>query len=229
MRAACIMLMTAWAACAAEAQVCSSVTGRTVSATGTATLRLRPDRVSFSVGVETEAVSVTEALKGNSTKVEAVIAKLKHKGVEARQIQTSQFEIGPRTEEGKKPIGFRVSNTVTITREDPTLVGDLLQAAVEAGANQAGSLHFFVADPSKARDRGLELAFDDAKAKASRLAALSHRELGDVACVAEGGYSMSGYLQNTANETIAVSADAPSVEAGLEPLSFSVLVVYELK
>jgi uncharacterized protein YggE len=199
-----------------------------VAASGTITLRLRPDRVSFSVGVENIKPSVTEALAANNAKLAAVVAALKAQGVSSAEIQTADFEIDSNDEEGKRLSGFRVTNKISVTRSDTTSVGSLLQTAVSAGANQAGGLRFFVGEPGRHRDRGLELAFQDATSKANRLAALAGHSLGDVVCVAEGGHSTSGNFSYS-NEMIAVMGSSPSIEEGVEELPFSVHVVYALK
>jgi uncharacterized protein YggE len=76
---------------------------------GAATLHLVPDEVSFAVGVETESQNVGEAFRLNTQKVNRVIEALKRKGVTPRQIQTSNFAISSRDQEGKK-IGKEVAS-----------------------------------------------------------------------------------------------------------------------
>jgi uncharacterized protein len=219
------LILIVLTAAMAHADNCVSATGRSVSVSGSATISAKPDRVTFSVGVETEAPNVADAFRRNSDKVNAVIAALKQHGVAAEEIQTSNFSIESRDENGKRIAGFRVSNIVSVTRQDPTGVGDLLQAAVAAGANEADGLRFFIADPGTQTARGLELAFQNARAKAERLASLSGRTLGDVVCVTDNGTSYSrGYVQS-----ITVTGRAPEIAAGEEPIAFSVSVVFELK
>jgi uncharacterized protein YggE len=207
---------------------CSSATGRRISVNGSSVVRLPPDRVSFSVGVETQAVSVAAAFRANNSKLSAVLTALKAKGVQAKEIQTSNLEIASRDAEGKKLAGFRVSNLVTVTREDPASVSDLLQAAVAAGANQAGSLRFFVSEPAKVQRRGLELAYQDAQTKAETLAGLAKRSLGEVACVSETGPWGGAGLENRSLAGLGY-IQGPSVEIGTEQVSFGVSVVFELK
>lgn len=224
-RAAIILLSLAHAAAAAEPTQCVSSTGRTVSVTGSAAVRLPPDRASFSVGVETMAKTVSETYATNDAKLTAVLAALKGKGVEPKQVQTSNLDIASREVEGQFQ-GFRVSNLVTVTTDKPATVGDILQAAVAAGANQAGQLRFFVADRARVQSRGLELAFQDARTKAETMARLSHKALGDVVCVSEGpSWMAAGFTNNTYN----FYAAGPSIEAGSENVPFSLAVVFELK
>jgi uncharacterized protein YggE len=106
-------------------------------------------------------------------------------------------------------------------------VGELLHAAISAGANQASGLRFFIGDPRRLQNRGLELAFQDAKAKAETLAGLAKQPLGNVLCMSENAapgaavFRNKGYASNY--------ADLQFVEAGTEEIGFSVRVVFELK
>jgi uncharacterized protein len=198
-----------------------------ITVSGTATLRVPPDRVTFVVGVETRGPSVAQAFDMNKKKLDAVVAALKAKGVESKEIQTSNLEISSRDEEGKKLVGYRVSTLVTVTRDDTHGVGDLLQGAISAGANQAGSLGFSVADPAQFRSRGLELAFQDARAKGEALAGLAKRSLGQVLSVTEGNpYGRSGLENNLASLGY---VGGGAVQSGSEHVPFTITVVFELK
>ena len=107
--------------------------------------------------------------------------------------------MGSRNPDGTSTNGFRVSNRVTVSREDAAGVGDLIQAVIAAGANDAGRLNFFVSDPGAAQARGLELAFASARAKATTLATLARQTLGDALCVSETvvrDYSTSNFARS---------------------------------
>jgi uncharacterized protein YggE len=199
--------------------------GPHLTASGSAVVRLPPDRVSFSVGVETTDANVSRAFRNNAQKVETVLNALKAKGVQAKELQTSNLEVSSRNPDGTKADGFRVSNRVMVSREDASGVGELIEAAIAAGANDAGQLNFFVANPDGAQARGLELAFASAKAKADTMATLSKRSLGDVLCVAEG--SGGGFARS--NVAMMASVGGRSVESGTEAIQFDVTVVFALK
>lgn len=199
--------------------------GPHLTANGSAVVRVPPDRVSFSVGVETFDANVSRAFRNNAQKVEAVLNALKAKGVQAKELQTSNLEVSSRNPDGTRADGFRVSNRVTVARENASGVGELIEAAIAAGANDAGQLNFFVADPDAAQARGLELAFASAKARAETMATLSKRALGDVLCMAEG--SGGGFARS--NVAMMASAGGRSVESGTEAIQFDVTVVFALK
>ena len=211
----------------AEPGLCVSNTGKSVSVHGVATVHLRPDRVSFSVGVETQAAGVAEAFKANTVGVNAVLAALKQKAVRPEEIQTSSFDITTEPATKTRPRRFKVGSYVTVTRSETSSVGELLQAAVGAGANQAGNLRFFVADLAGSRPHGLELAFQDARARAEALASLSKKTLGDVLCVSD--QSVYPDEEMSSNRRSFDYIGRPSVEPGVEEMTFSVSVIFELK
>lgn len=215
----------------AESTLCSSSTGRSLTVHGVSVQRLRPDRVSFTVGVSVRNSSAAEAFKMNSTRINSVIAALKARGVTSEEIQTSNFTISTLDPTRTSPRRFEVANTVSVTRSDLTTVGDLLEAAIEAGANEAYNLTFQVSDIASVREQGLSQAFQDARARAEALAVLSRRALGDVICVTDDpdtgpGFEMEARLRSLG---YAHAKPAPNFEAGLEERSFHVSVIFELK
>jgi uncharacterized protein YggE len=227
MRAAAALLLAAAALAGTpvSGEPCTSKTGSTVTVQGSATQRVKPDTVAFTVGVETQAADVRGAFDANARKVEAMIAALKQKGVAAEEIQTSNLDIGAVHSEEGRPIGFRVDNLVTVRRSDPASAAELLQVALEAGANQTGSLQFLVADLAATERKGLELAFQDARAKGETLAAVAGRTLGDAICLAEETGQPGRPMQMRALGY----AEAAPIEPGTEELRFAVTAVFELR
>ena len=211
-----------------EQNLCSSGTGRSISVSGTAVQHIKPDRVTFSAGVQTHGLSVTAAFEANASRINQVIAALKKKGVAAEEMQTSQFNISTIPASRDKARGFMVSSQVTVTRADITSVGDLIQTAIDAGANLTGGLQFYVADDTAVRKHGLELAFQDARSKAETLAALSKQSLGDAVCVSDQSASPIEFGPRAALMAPAY-AGAPQIEPGLEDRTYRVSVVFEMK
>jgi len=68
----------------------------TVSVTGTGRATLTPDRFTFTVGVQTIAPTVEEAVNQNNAKVAAAVAALKKAGATEKEIRTSNFSIFPQ-------------------------------------------------------------------------------------------------------------------------------------
>jgi hypothetical protein len=203
-----------------------------VSVSGTGRVRLTPDRVSFTIGVQTAGASVTAAVQENSARVSAIIAALKKLGAGDRDIQTSQLSIYPQQDrqDGRPPriSGYQVSNTVTVTRNDPTEVGKLLQAAVDAGANSLSGVEFSVSDPARGRDAGLQGAFAEARAKAEVLARAAGRTVGRALTISEGAVVRPPMPRAGTMIMEARMAEVP-VMSGSQEESYTVSVVFELR
>ena len=210
----------------------------TVSVTGTGRVRLEPDRVTFTIGVETVAPTVDDAVKENNTKVAQVLSALRRAGAKDSEVTTSNFSIYPQQEyrERERPriIGYQVSNTVTVMRDNPTDAGKLLQAAISAGVNTASGLNFLIADPARGRESGLKSAFADARAKAETLAQAAGRRVGRALSITEGSatHPTQPPVFRGQMVTMAMKAEAQQdvpVSQGSEERVFTVSVIFELR
>ena len=208
----------------------------TISVTGTGRANVTPDRVTFTVGVQTVAATVDQAVNENNRKVAAVIAALKAAGASDQQIQTSNFSIWPQQDhqQGKLPqiLGYQVSNTITVRRENVTDAGRLMQAAVNAGVNTSSGLQFEVTDPARGREGALQAAYADARAKATLLAQAAGRTLGRAVTIAEGAGGVTPpqpYPRAVMMRAEAAHVGDVPVEAGSEERVHTISVVFELR
>jgi len=203
----------------------------TVTVTGTGSVKIAPDRVSFTVGVFTNAPTVSEAFKTNNAKTHSVVDALKKHGVKDAEIQTSNFSIQTAYDVDsmkRTHYGYNVSNNVTVTREDPKSVSELIQAAVDAGANEANGVSFFNSDQNVARDAAIERAVKDARLQAEKIVAAAGGVLGKALAVTTNAVP-SVYPFNSVTEMITVTAQAPAIEAGSNTVTYSATITYELK
>jgi uncharacterized protein YggE len=133
---------------------------QTLSVTGTGIVTITPDIAYISIGVHTEEPTASEAVDANNAQTQKVIDSLKKSGVAAEDIRTSNFSIWPnqKYDPAGQPVGttYAVDNTVYVTIRDISKMGELLDAAISAGANTIYSVSFDLADKSadskKARD-----------------------------------------------------------------------------
>ncbi|HEV7768490.1 MAG TPA: SIMPL domain-containing protein [Thermoanaerobaculia bacterium] len=206
-----------------------------VSVSGTGRSSVTPDRFTFTVGVQTVAPTVDDAVTQNNKRVATVIAALKAAGVKDADIQTSNFNIWPQQDyqEGRqlpKILGYQVTNSVTVRSTKIADAGRLLGIAISSGVNNATGINFENSDPARGRDSGLKAAFDDAKAKATLLAQAAGRTLGRVLTIHEGAQQMppQPYPVQRAMAMEARVADVP-VESGTQEQSYTVSVTFELR
>jgi uncharacterized protein YggE len=85
--------------------------------------------------------------------------------------------------------GFEILNELQVTVRDTNMLGDLLDEAVDAGANNISGVTFSVDDQTAAVSEVRRLAVEDARTKAEELAAAAGLTLGPVVSIAEGTVS----------------------------------------
>jgi len=160
---------------------------RTVSVVGTGRVTVPPDLASLTLGVETTDRALAAAQRENATRSAALRARLAGWGLPAREIQTAGYNVWQDHDRDGTPRGYRVSNTVRLLVSDLARVGELLDTAIDAGANSIGGVTFGLRDEADALHRAREAAMADARAKAAHYAALAGSRLGDVLSISEGG------------------------------------------
>jgi uncharacterized protein YggE len=121
------------------------------------------------------------------------MSALRDLGVADKDIRTVNFSVYSQTKPEPVPAGsaepaqinYTVDNTVSVTLRDPGKLGNLLQAALDKGANSVQSVTYSVDDPSKAMDEARKKAMEDARSQATELATAASVQLGKVITVSE--------------------------------------------
>ncbi|MCL7452394.1 MAG: SIMPL domain-containing protein [Anaerolineae bacterium] len=208
---------------------------QTITVVGQGSVRVQPDIARVSLGVETRADTISEGLVENGEQMEAILAALAAAGIDDSDIQTSNFSISldrypepfPQVEgaegEESQPV-YRISNMVNVTIRDLDTVGDVLDAVVEAGANNIWGVSFTLEEPSAAEAEARVDAIADAQQRAAALAELTEVQLGPVMSVSEiisgGSFPVSSVV-----ERAALAADA-SISPGELEITYQVQVSY---
>jgi uncharacterized protein len=204
-------------------------TPSTIETTGESTVSARPDFATIAIGVQSADKTAQAALAANSRSSAALIEALKNAGVEAKDIQTSDFSVWPQMssvgKNGAEPtaiVGYAVSNRVRATLRDLTRLGDVLDKAVAAGANSINGIQFGVANASVLLDDARKSAFADARRKAALYAAEAGVKLGGLATLQETSAAMPVFAKS------ASMAVAAPIEAGESTLSVAIRAHFEI-
>jgi hypothetical protein len=213
----------------------SATTPRTVSVTGSGKVTLTPDIAYISIGVHTEGKDAAQAVASNNDQAQAVTDALQAAGIDEKDIQTTNFSIYPQQQYDTqgRPTGeitYIVDNTVFVTVRDLETVGDLLDAAVQAGANSINGIQFDVADRTKALSAARQQAMADARTQAEELAQAAGVTLGQVMTISSytGGTPIPIAYGKGGGFAAAEAASVP-VSAGQMILTVDVSVVYEIQ
>lgn len=218
-----------------------------ISVSGEGSVFLKPDIATIYLTVTTQAPLLQDAARENTGKNNKIIAFLKSKGVEEKDIKTTSYNVSPQYQYDNRPcsgnicppnsppkiVGYEVNNSVEVKVRQLDALGGILDGAVGAGANNVSGPNFTVDDESVAKDAARKIALEKAIVKAEILA----REMG-VSLVRVAGYSESGNnspvyykafdsaIGRGGAETAMV---APSIEPGQNEVVVGILLTYEVR
>jgi uncharacterized protein len=206
---------------------------RSISISGHGEMRAVPDLASISIGVTTQATSAREALDGNTKAMKALLDTLRGAGIEARDMATSNFSVGPRLDYGNnngqpaKVVGYDVNNMVTITVRKLEDLGGLLDVAVSTGSNTINGISFSVGKPEAILDDARKAAVKDARRKAELYATAGGFRLGNIIRVNEGSAVMPPMPYQAKFSRAESAADVP-IAQGEQVLAVDVNITYEI-
>jgi uncharacterized protein YggE len=231
---ACALLATT--AAVADAQA-SSDAGRMFDATtlmlsGHGETRITPDEATITLGVQTQAPVAAQAMAENAQRMGAVSAAVRRAGVADKDIQTSNLNLSAQyvynANEPAKLTGYQASNDVTITVEDLSRLGPIIDAVTAAGANQINGISFGLKDSSAAEDQARLAAVKALRAKAELYAGATGYHVARLISLSEGG-SERGYPPPPLPMAMARASVAKTeVAAGELTVSIDVSGLYEL-
>ena len=201
---------------------------------GQATIEVSPDCADLTITLSSDSILPGAAVKSLDTKKLALVAALQKIGVETGQVKLSNLQLDPiyaPTPEGYamlKVRTYRAALTITATTKDFAKLGDMMDAAAQAGATGMSSA-FRRSDLPEQKKKVRDLALAAAKAKAEQTATVLGIKLGRITSVAEnpGGYMWSSqYFPNSSSTQD--SSGAVTLGGSLQPLELNVVITFEL-
>ncbi|MDP8995760.1 MAG: SIMPL domain-containing protein, partial [Pseudomonadota bacterium] len=156
-------------------------------------IKMAPDMAIVELGTLSQAPTAKAALDANTAKMSALIALLKSAGIDDKDIQTSNFSVGPRYDnsttsgQAEKIVGYDVNNGVSVIVHKLDGLGAILDKAVSAGSNQINGISFGIANSQSAQDEARKAAVADALRKATLLTEAAGVKLGALQSMSEQG------------------------------------------
>lgn len=158
---------------------------RTVSVTADATLKVPNDTASLGFSVSRERPSRGAALRAVSGALRGVIGAVQEiPGVGAGDVTTGRITVR-KSFRGERVV-YRAGEGIGVTLHQPDKAGELVSAAIGAGATGVSGPNFFVGDSEAAFAGALAAAFDKAKLRATALATRAGGTLGPALTIDEG-------------------------------------------
>jgi uncharacterized protein YggE len=196
-----------------------------VTTTGSGSAAATPDAMRVSVAVTVTAPTVAEALAGVADGARSS-GEVARRHTDENRVSTGGFSAQPDHDQRGRPDGFRASHELHVTcglTDAGQLVTDLAEAVGDL--LRVHGVQPVVTDTASQMDRARELAFADARTKASQLAGLAGRTLGPALRISEGRRPESGWA---APATRSLSASSMDFEAGSVDVTAAVTVRWAL-
>lgn len=210
---------------AAFVQASNPVASQGITVVGNGSADIVPDVADWSFGVRSEGATASEALAANAKAMNAVVQALRGAGIFKADLRTDEVSLYPETaDDGRTVTGYSGSSTVTATVRSLGKAGQVVDAAVGAGANDVYGPNLRPSDTDQQYRQAVDDAFDDARAHAEAIAAKAGVSLGAPLAIAEGGAPTPGPVY----EARALAADSASVEPGTQQVTAVLTVTFAI-
>ena len=179
------LVLLAGTALSAQAQGPS----RTITVNGQAEIKVQPDEVVITVGVETENVDIAAARSENDRRVKAIVAAAVGQGLRAEDVRSEFLDIQPRYKDEYNRatfLGYFARRSLSMTLKNTSRFEPLVSAVLTAGANFLHGVEFRTSELRRRRDEARVLAMRAAREKADLMAGALNAGLGSVTNIQEG-------------------------------------------
>ncbi len=210
---------------------------RTITVTGDAEVRVVPDEVVLTLGVETRDTEIDAAKRQNDEVIKAAIDVAKQYGVRQELIKTEYLGVEPRyrdSYEKRDFLGYYARRTLVITVRDLSKFEELLAAELKAGVNYVHAVDFRTTELRKHKDTARSMAIKAAQEKATDMAAELQLRLGEPRSILENqssswswynswwGAGWASSVAQNVSQNAAGSAGGESLEGATAPGQISV-------
>jgi len=204
----------------------------TITVPGAGSVEVEPDIASIRLGVSVISETAGAARESAAQTMNAILAAVLAQDVARRDVRTSLVSLSPVMDysqnNGPRITGYQVQNSVSVTLRDLSKAGELIDAALAAGASTLDSLEFRLEEPLQAADQARIYAMADAKARAETIANAAGATLGPVASVTEGQFGPPPMPYPAQRFAMKAADSSTPVESGTQEISVALTVTFAL-
>jgi uncharacterized protein len=227
----CLMMIAPVAAFAADSDAAAM---RTIIVDGSGEARATPDNASLNLAIETTGKTAAQASSANADLASKVVAALKSQLGDKGTISTGGYSLNPEYDQRpgrEKPmiVGYTAQNSITVDTGQLELVGDLIDAAIAAGANRVNYLNFSLKNDAQARAEAITSATRDARAQAQALADALGVKLGRIVKATTISEQQPIRFSRAPVMAMAAMSEPTPVEPGQVTVPATVSLTYEIE
>lgn len=208
-----------------------------ISVDGEGKVTAVPDIAELTFGVATGPQKTAKAAMDSLTKsMNAAFDAVKALGIEEKDISTESLYLNPSYDwnDGRQTLrGYEANQQLRVKVRDLDKVSDVLSAATNAGANQAGGVSFTIDDPQALRAQAREEAIQNAQERAEVLAGQLGVRIKKLQNFSEGGgypppmpYMAKTMMEGAGGEVADAGVPLPP---GEQEIQVNVSLTYEVE
>lgn len=171
---------------------------KTITVSGSAFIQVQPDCATLHMAVETFNTDFSAAVKENRDAVQKVTEAMVSLGlkqenvIKASKETTTTYSGSENAFAPQRIKGYRVKQSFTVVTYDVSMIGEIVNQAVAAGATAVGEIAFGCTDADEVYNTALSMAIEEAIQKAKRMASVSNASVGEVISLVEKDGSYPG-------------------------------------
>jgi uncharacterized protein len=223
------LLVTALSLLAPVTANSANAAGRYITVYAVGVVKAVPDAVKVMGQVSVVGTTTSSALASANTSSAAVRKAIFANGVAAKDLATTSMSVAPEynytPDKGSVQVGYRASQSFTITVRNASNAGTIVDAIVAAGGDnlQLNGVSPFITDDTKATLAARSAAIANAKSKAASYAKLLGVKLGKVNYIVENSSAIP-----TPIYSVAKADAATSIDLGTQDVSVSITVQWSI-
>ena len=162
---------------------------RSITVRGIGSVAAAPNIVRLNLGVQSFNKDLTLAIADNNDRIDRLITVIEGYGIPETDYRTSNFSVfyqQPYSPEKAPEDGtYNVNNNIFIELEELENIGEFIQNALQAGANQFYGLEYTVSEPEQYVSEARRLAIDNALELAEETAGFAGLATGEIISIEE--------------------------------------------
>lgn len=175
---------------------------RTITVMGDAEVQTPPNQAQITLGVRSFRKDLIEAKKENDAKIGKILGVFAELKIDSSKYCTTEINVGSEyavndvgDQQIDKFLGYTVTNHLSVTLDDLSLLSSLLMKSILAGANEIEDLSFQTTKLLESRNEARRLAIRAARDKAVLLAGEIGQKVGKARTINETSSEGSGNVR----------------------------------
>jgi uncharacterized protein YggE len=199
--------------------------------TGTSEILAVPDEAIVRLGIVRQAAVAGTAQEQANTVAQEILSAVTKAGIPAKDIQTARLILSPVYNQrgpDQRIVSYTATNNVSVRVDNLSMVGNVIDAGLKAGANQLEGVQFRLRNEQPSREQALREAVQEARGKARAMADALGVNLGEVLEASEGNVSVAPRMQAFAAVAQAAAPAATPVSPGEIEVHANVTIRYRI-